>query len=150
MKLRSVFAILDKIIEIEKVGVLSTMDENNRPHMRWMTPTILHGREGFLYAVTSPKYAKIHQIAERDDVEWLFQNRTLNEIINVGGKMNLLDTPSAKSEVLEAIGPHLQIFWRVNREESDLVVLETVIRTISYFNPREGVRESFTLPGGAQ
>jgi pyridoxamine 5'-phosphate oxidase len=146
MDVHELLAKLSKILDSAKVGVLATVDGENRPHLRWMTPTMVDGRDGLLYAVTSPKFDKVKDLEGNPEVEWLIQTRPLDAIVTLRGSMSAINNPQLKSEILEAIGRNLQIFWRVNPDETDLVVLETVIREAEYMEPLAGVSEQVAFP----
>ncbi len=135
MDMRDMFRRLDRILESARVGILTTVDERGYPHSRWMTPGLVPGREGHIYAVTSPSFRKALEAASHPQVGWIFQTRSLDEIITAGGRITIIDNPSLKSEVQEALGTNLSVFWRVNPNEKDLVVLETVVEEMVYFNP---------------
>ncbi len=139
-------ALLDGIIEDAKTAVLATVDPDGYPHVRWMTPTLLGDRKGAIYAVTSPDFAKIAHLSENPKVQWMFQTRLLNRIASATGLVNVIDNSAMKAEVIEAIGRRLNVFWRVNKDPSRLVVLETVIEDAEYFEPMKGLHEhiSFT------
>ena len=137
-------SLLESLVEEAQVAVLSTVDPEGRPSMRWMTPGIVKGRPGSLFAVTSPHFRKVGHIEAHADVEWMIQTRDLNRICNVRGRVSPVDNPSLKSEVLEGIGKRLDIFWRVNRKV-DFLVLETVITEISAFRPLEQKRENVKI-----
>jgi general stress protein 26 len=129
------FRRLDRILENSRVGILTTVDERGYPHSRWMTPTLVPGREGYIYAVTSPSFQKTLEIVKHPQVGWIFQSKSLDEIVTSGGRITIIDNPSLKSEVQEALGTNLTVFWRVNPNEKDLVVLETTVEEMTYFNP---------------
>lgn len=115
--------------------------------MRWMTPAVVRGRDGFLYAVTSPDFEKAREVEANAQVEWMIQSKSLNEIIQVSGSMAIIDNPSAKAEVLEAIGGHLGTFWKLNPDESKMVVLETAIEQIKQTKPVSGEKNVVTIGG---
>lgn len=144
----ALLARLERIVEASKVGILTTVDSSGYPRSRWMTPTVVRGRPGFLYAVTSPDSVKAADMRERPKVQWFFQSKVLDEIFNVWGTATLVDNPQAKAEVLEAIGPNLQIFWRVNPDAKNLVVVETSVQELSCFYPMKGEREGASFGGG--
>ncbi|HCM25280.1 MAG TPA: pyridoxamine 5'-phosphate oxidase [Treponema sp.] len=139
---------LERLVEASKVGILTTVDADGFPRSRWMTPAILRGRSGTIYAVTAPDSAKCAHIRKSARVEWFLQSRILDEVISVIGTASLIDNPQAKAEVLESIGPNLQIFWRTNPDARNLVVVETVLEEISVFYPMENRRERFELESG--
>ncbi len=132
---------LERILSSAHTAVLATVDTDGNPHMRWMTPALIRGRPGVVFAVTSPRFAKANQIRSNPVVEWMFQPATLKTIISVRGRINLLDNPSIRTEVLEVLGPRLRTFWKVNPDVQDLLVLETVIEKASCFFPLSGERE---------
>lgn len=138
MDANALLEIMDRILERSRVGILATIDKEGKPRMRWMTPTTVRGREGFLYAVTSPEFDKALQLREKPDVEWMIQSKALDEVLTIRGKIQLVDNPSAKSDVQEALGGNLGTFWRVNPDETKLIVLETVIEQMIYFKPITG------------
>ena len=109
---------VEQILETTRAGILATLDQDGKPRMRWMTPAILQGRADVLFAVTSPDFEKVVQLATHPDVEWMIQTRALDQIVNLRGKMNILDNPSIRSEVMEHLGKQLTVFWRVNTEKN--------------------------------
>ena len=139
-------AALERLVETTNLAILANIDQEGNPRMRWMTPALLRGQQGSLYAITSPKFDKSSQLEKNDRVEWLFQTKALDEIMRVRGRVVLVDNPSLKADVVEALGGRLTVFWRVNPEASELIVLETVIDTIIYYRPTAGERQvvSFT------
>lgn len=139
-----IVAALDEIIDTAQVAVLATIDPKGRPTMRWMTPTIVRGRPGYLYALSSGECRKVHHVQASPAVEWLFQTPALNRIVTVQGRMSVIDNPQLKSEVLESIGPRLEVFWRVN-DKADFIVLETAIDQISLHQPMKQLQDTVIL-----
>jgi len=129
---------LERLLSLSKVGLLTTVDKEGFPHSRWMTPTMVKGRPDYLYAVTAPDSPKAGQIIVHPQVGWTFQSRVLDEIVSVSGSAELVVDPQLRAEVLEAIGPNLQIFWKVNGDSRNLVIVETRILEIGCFLPLEG------------
>ncbi|MFP4383459.1 MAG: pyridoxamine 5'-phosphate oxidase family protein [Spirochaetia bacterium] len=146
----AMYSNLERINETSKVAVLTTVDKKGEPRMRWMTPALLKGRRGAVYAVTSPGFAKAREAEENEKVQWMFQSKSLDEVMNLDGIIRVIDNPSIKSEVLEAIGGNLRVFWKINESESELVVLETVIHAMTYFKPMTGERTHVVLEAGKE
>ncbi|MFP4424947.1 MAG: pyridoxamine 5'-phosphate oxidase family protein [Alkalispirochaetaceae bacterium] len=145
MEGKAMLDVLERILEKSHVAVLSTVDGDGRPRSRWMTPAVVRGRRGFLYTVSAPHFEKIEQIQKNSSVSWLLQTRALDEVLEVVGKAQIIDNPALKSEVLEAIGGHLTTFWRVNPDETELIVIETVIDELTYLEPMKGEKVRSTL-----
>jgi general stress protein 26 len=145
MTRQELLARLGAILEETGTGLLATVDDEGRPRMRWMTPALLAGRSGALFALTSPGFAKAAQISGHPSVEWMFQSPSLKEIVTVRGRVNLVDNPSIRSELLEAVGPRLRAFWKLKQDERDLLVLETVLEEGSRYTPMTGDKVSVSL-----
>ena len=133
--------IVERILDNAKAAVLATCDAEGRPHMRWMIPAIVPGRPGAMFALTSPRFIKVAEIAAHPEAEWLIQSRTLDEVVNLRGRINVVDNPSLKAEILETIGHRLSTFWKICEDDMDFVVLETVIEGAVYYLPTRCKRE---------
>jgi hypothetical protein len=71
----------------------------------------------------------------------MFQTPTLHEVMSVRGPINVVENPSLRTEVLEALGPRLGTFWKLAHDARDLVVLETVVEEVTRFLPMEGRKD---------
>ena len=135
---------IDDLLGAATPGILATLDNNNQPHMRWMTPALLDGRPGALYAVTSPFFAKVMELDFCNKVQWMIQAPSLRDIITINGFVSIIDNPALKAEILETIGKKLFVFWKIN-PQTDFVVLETVISEATWFCPMTTTRETVTF-----
>lgn len=129
-----------KIIDEVNTAVLGTVDQEGKPDLRWMTPVMLRGRANALFTVTFPQAKKVRHILRNNQVQWLFQTKALDTVVTVEGRVNLLENPSIRNEVLEAVGPRLHAFWKVTPDERDLMVMETVIERAVYYKPMKGLK----------
>jgi len=148
MDSKSILDTLERVIESSKIAILATSDAAGQPHMRWMTPAVLRGREGSLFAVTSPEFEKAEQISQNPKVEWMVQSKPLDEIVRARGMMTMIDNPAVKAMVLEEVGSQLSTFWKSNPDPSQVVVLETVLEELTYEKPISGERTDVKLGGG--
>jgi general stress protein 26 len=97
---------LEMILNEAHTAVLATTDQEGRPHIRWMTPALLRGRSGAVYAVTSPRFGKVVQLEAHPEVEWMFQTPILDTIVTVRGRINIVDpscVPSGSSRGMRGI-----------------------------------------------
>lgn len=129
---------IDSILEDNKTAILATVDQNGAPHLRWITPGRIIEREYAIFMVSAKQLQKVEQIQNNPSAELMFQTRSLDKIINVRGKINILNNPSIRSEALEALGRHLHTFWNLHQPETDLVVLEFVIEEAIFYLPQKG------------
>lgn len=136
---------IEEIIEDSKAGVLASVDAQGRPHVRWMTPVVLGQWPDTIFAVTAPHFPKILQLDANNQVEWMIQTRALDQVVNVRGHMDILDNPSLKAQVMEAIGKRLTVFWTVNKDSTDFVILETVIDEAAWTVPIKNLKEIVTF-----
>jgi general stress protein 26 len=142
MELHKLMSKLDEIIDDSNAGVLSTSDINGVTHMRWMTPILLRGRKGVIYSVTSQDSRKVGQILKHPNVTWMIQTRSLDQVVTIYGKTNVLDNPSIKSELLETVGKRLTMYWKINEDLNDFVVLETEIERAVFYKPMKALSET--------
>lgn len=145
MNMQELRTVIETLVEDSKTAVLATVDRESRPHTRWVVPGCLRNRPGALYTVSGSGFAKIEQLLNNPNAQMLFQSRNLDKVVSVSGKMNILDNPSIRSEVLECLGARLKAFWKTNVSESDLVVLELVMEEAEYYVPMSGVKERVSL-----
>lgn len=145
MEKQEILGYIERILEEAKTAVLATVDDKGLPHMRWMTPATLRGREGALFAVAYRTSEKVKQVRSNPGVQWIFQSPALDRIVVVDGKVNIVDNPSIRSEVLEVVGARLRAFWKMYQDERDLLVLETVIEKAQYYLPMKGVKETVSF-----
>ncbi len=141
MKKHEMINLIEKLNEESGAGILATVGNDGTPRMRWMTPTTLKGRPGVLFAITAPGTAKREDLDKQPVVEWMFQSKTLNEVLKVRGTVNVLDNPALKSEIIQSLGRKLHVFWKINHE-ADFVVLETIIEEATYMKPLSGIKET--------
>lgn len=135
MKNDSVMTRVKDLVGEAGVGIFTTINEMGKPCSRWMTPIFLPRLPGALYAVTSRDFQKIGQLASNPNVSWIFQSKTLDRIATVTGTASIVRDSGLAAEVLEAIGPRLEVFWRFAGDPKKLVVMETVIESVSWFSP---------------
>ena len=140
---------IDKLLEQTKTGVMTTMDAEGLPRMRWMTPTIIRDRPFSLFCITTPESFKTLNIQNPSPVSWMVQNKNLTEVVNCQGSLYLANDPYIKSAVLEHVAKDLVVYWKAHPEETDFVVLETVFTSGSYFEPMTNKREFVTFESRA-
>jgi general stress protein 26 len=140
---------LEAVLSDARTGVLATVDADGNPRMRWMSPYLMEGQDNVLYAITSPNFGKIDDLQKNPDVQWMIQTRDLREIVTLKGRVTIIDNPSFKAQMIEKIGRKLTVFWKLNTETTDWVVLETRINEAVYFSPMKGLKETVDFMKGA-
>jgi len=148
MDARSLLNRTEEILEEAKAGLLTTVDERGNPHVRWMTPTMLKWRPGAIFCFTRPDSPKVSQIKNHPNVEWQIQNKSLTQIITLQGRVNVVENPALKNEVLETLGARLEMFWKVDLKKTDFIVLETILEEGIYYEPMKGTRQRIQWKGG--
>jgi len=145
MEKREILGYIARIIDEAKTAVFATIDEGGLPQTRWMTPALLRGRENAVYAVAYRTSRKVRHVAENPRAQWIFSSPALDRIAVVDGRVNIVDNPSIRAEVLEAVGERLRAFWKMYDDERDLLVLETVIERAQYYLPMKGMKETVSF-----
>lgn len=132
-------------LEESPQALLATVTPDGYPAMRYMTPSMVKGREGRLYAVTAASFPKVKDLQVHPQVSWMLTSPKTREVFSFRGRIVLVEDARFKAELLEEIGRGLETFWRLNDDPSDLVVLETVLESGEYFNPKTAEKVSLTL-----
>ena len=83
----------------------------------------------------------LSQLDAQGQIEWMIQTRALDQVVNVRGRISVVDNPSLKAQITEAIGRRLAVFWKVNGSSTDFVILETEIEEACWAMPLKGVKE---------
>lgn len=138
MRDESVMLKVKGLVDEVGVGIFTTISEAGRPCSRWMTPVFMPRLPGALYAVTSKESRKAKHLASNPNVSWMFQSKALDKIATVAGIAGLVKDPNLSAEVIEAIGPHLEVLWTYMGDPKKLVVVETLIDSVSWFKPLGG------------
>jgi general stress protein 26 len=138
---------IDRILEDSKTGLMTTLDAQGRPCPRWMTPRRIKGRPGCLYTVSESHAGKLEQVRRDPRVTWLIQEPSLNVVITLHGRAEVLEEPPLLQEFLEAVGKDLFMVWHLHpaQEHPHLVVVETVLEEASRFDSRSGKTLAFAL-----
>lgn len=123
------------LLDAVHFGVLATVDLQGNPRQRWMSPVFLPRFPDRIFAVTSERFTKIKEILANPRVSWMIQAPGLDCIATVTGTCMVVRDPMLSAEVLERIGPYLQVFWKFSGDPRSLVVLETVIEKATFFEP---------------
>ena len=141
---------IEKILDDAHAGILATVDAEGRPRLRWLTPVSLSQWPQTLFAVTAPQFPKVAQLDAQGQIEWMIQTRALDQVVNVRGRISVVDNPSLTAQITEAIGRRLAVFWKVNASSTDFVILETEIEEACWAMPLKGGKEvaRFGQPGG--
>ncbi|AFG37861.1 pyridoxamine 5'-phosphate oxidase family protein [Spirochaeta africana] len=113
------------IIDEAGVGVLATVDTENRPRVRWMTAATEKSRDGAVFTVSYRNAGKISQLEHNPHTQWLFSAGGKNAIVD--GQTHVVDNPAVKAGVMELLGSRLARFWEQDIDPEDIVVLETIV-----------------------
>lgn len=130
-----------KFIELlEEVGsgILASNGVDGSPSLRFVTPVPLERDFSAIYCLSHPESYKVGEIRKDPKVSWMFQSRKSGDIYNIKGECQILENPRLISEIMEELGTRLTTFWKVNPDPSEVIVLETVIKTAIVFNAGTG------------
>jgi pyridoxamine 5'-phosphate oxidase len=142
-----ILTIIESMIDETHAAVLSTVDSSGAPHSRWITPGILEERTGVIFMISGSNLSKVDQIKGNPYVNMLFQTKSLDKVVSVEGKVNIVENPSIRSEVLECVGKHLHAFWKINSPEKEIVVLELIIEQATLSIPLRGSKLTVKFAG---
>lgn len=150
MKMFELMTLLGTIADDAKAALLSTVDEQGVPQMRWVTPGCVPDRPGSIFIVTVLQFDKVAHVTKNPQATMLFQTLTLDKIVNIAGTVSVLKGPLILSEILEVVGKRLNVFWKKHAPQRELVVLEFAITSASLYLPQTGDVEWLQTDGEEQ
>lgn len=129
-----------KLINGSRAGILSTVDQDGRPELRWMS-TLAFDQFPVFCTLTAPDSRKVAQIEQHPDVNWLFFNDDRSMILNLIGKARVLnDTVTLKRVWQQVENKSLTYFLNQYGKAPGFVVIETVVETIECTTPKSALR----------
>jgi hypothetical protein len=146
MNAEGILGRIQEILYAHGAGILATVGEDGKPHVRWLAPHVFPTQPHVIYALTVPSFPKIGHLRSNPHVEWMFQSPSLDEVLTARGRVNVVNNPSLRAELLEAVGGRMRALWKLVDDVQDLSVLETVVDEATRYLPLEGSKE--TVPIG--
>lgn len=137
--------VLDRLLQDSKAAVFATVNTQNNPSVRWVTPGMLKRRPGYLYIVTASNANKVKHIQHHDTCELLLQSADFQIVVALQGKAQVTNDLGLTSDVLECLGKRLYMFWLNKPSDDELVVIEFKIEKASFHKADEGINELLSL-----
>jgi general stress protein 26 len=137
-----VLGLLKALIDGSHPGLLTTVDEANHPHARWMA-TLAFDNFPFVYSLTARKSRKLAHIAKNPYVDWTFSNENLSLVLNLSGIAKALSEPAQIKKVWRLVKDKSHAYFLDNFSENpEFVALETTVTGIECCIPQSGLRWS--------
>jgi len=134
-----VIGVAKRLIDGQHPGVLTTIDENGRPHARWMA-TLAFSDFPVIHTLTAPDSRKIAHIKAHPDVEWMFSNQDLTFILNLSGTAEVLTDTRAIKHIWKKIEDKSHAYFLHNFvRKPGFSVIETKVRRISGCIPQSSL-----------
>ncbi len=119
------------------IGILTTVSKNHRPHATWMG-TLASPSLDRLVTMTSPDSRKVQNILENPNVEWLFTNSTMTELVYLCGKGKVLkDMECIKTAWNQMPDKSRAYFLSHENVGITFLIIETQVESIEYRLPQE-------------
>jgi general stress protein 26 len=132
-----------RLVDGHHFGVLSTVDQNGNPEVRWMSTLSFDDFPRF-YTLTHPHSRKVEQIKRHPEVNWMFSNHDLSLILNLIGKARVLtDTPTLKRVWQKIENKSHAYFLQHYAKAPGFVIIETNVEVIECTSPRNALH--FTI-----
>ena len=76
---------IEEILDDAQTGIMTTIDDQGKASLRWMTPAVLKYPAPAIYCFSVPKCEKLKHLAANNNVVWMIQRRDLKEIVKDRG-----------------------------------------------------------------
>ena len=135
-----VIGLARSLVDGNHIGLLSTINLDGKPEVRWMSTLSFDGFPIF-HALTGPNSRKVKEIKAHADVNWMFSNHDLSLILNLIGKARVLsDTPTLKRVWRHVEDKSHAYFLNQYAKGPGFVVIETTVEEIECSSPKNGFR----------
>lgn len=123
-------SIARELIDGTHPGILTTVDPNGRPHVRWMATTSFDDFP-YIYTLTGPRSRKLSHIQRNPYVEWMFSGDDLTIVMNLAGRANILSDPAEIKRVWKRIEDKSHAYFLNNfSERPGVAVLQTEVEKV--------------------
>lgn len=142
LTLDQVIAAARKLIEQQLVGVLTTVDDQHRPHSRWMLGAVEGDGLSTLVSLSARGARKLDHLATNPNVCWLFADNQDNEVVTLLGTMRRLESPNMAEPVWQRLNQAAEKYaMNLLSEPENLWFegLQTTITQIEYMAPGKGL-----------
>ena len=96
---------------VQNVHVLATVDEQNRPQMRWMGTVVECPKHPWMFYLACGKNSrKMAQIAQNPSAQLLFSKPDYSECATLSGVAEAVDTPEIRQLLWEKI-PQMENYY---------------------------------------
>lgn len=127
------------LIDGHHPGVFTTVDEDGRPHARWMA-SLAFDNFPDIVTLTAPNSAKMKHIARHPSVNWMFSNYDLSLVINLHGTARrITDTASIKRVWRSVEDKSHAYFLEHFTERPGFAVIQTKVEEMTCCVPASGL-----------
>jgi general stress protein 26 len=137
-----ILGVMKSLIDGNHPGLLTTVDEKNHPHARWMA-TFAFEQFPHIYTLTAPDSRKLGHIGRNSHVEWVFSNENLSLVLNLSGEARTLAKAAEIKKIWRMVEDKSHAYFLKNfRERPGFAVVETLVTRVECTIPRFGYRWS--------
>lgn len=151
LTLEDTIAAAHRLIEQQLVGVLTTVDEDQRPHSRWMLGAVQGDGLGSLLSLSARGARKLDHLNANANVCWLFSDGHDNEVLTLLGTMQRLASPNMAEPAWQQLGKAAEKYAMNLLSEPENLWFEGLITTITqieYMAPGKGLTHPVVYPIG--
>lgn len=135
-----VIGLAKSLVNGKHPGILSTVDAEGKPQLRWMA-TLSFEEFPIFQSLTSSNSRKVAEIAHSPQVNWMFFNHDMSIVLNLRGTAKVIADPEEIERVKARIaGVDHAYFQNGFLEERGMVIVETTVETIECTLPKNSFR----------
>lgn len=134
-----IFGLIKQLVNGDHPGIFSTVDEQGRPHMRWMA-SLSFDELPWIYTLTDRESRKVRQIERHPAVSWMFCNSDLSLVLNLAGEARVLtDTPTVKRLWKQIHHKEHAYFLKNSQSGLGIAVIATRIQHVACTTPKSSM-----------
>jgi len=130
-----------RVVDLNPLGVMTTVDERGYPHARWMT-AITNDNLRTLLTLTAAGTRKVEHLRRCDKVCWLFQEEGQSDVVLLKGRATVEPSAVAAHESWDRMAQVARQYAAGPLSDDahlELLAILTHVETIEVLSPRLGL-----------
>ncbi len=130
-----------RVVDVNPLGVMTTIDEHGYPHARWMT-AVTNDNLRTLMTLTAAGTRKVEHLRRCDKVCWLFQEEGQSDVVLIKGRAEVTPGAVAAHEGWDRMAQVARQYAAgplSDEAHLELLAILTRVETIELLSPRLGL-----------
>lgn len=121
-----------EVVNNVRVGLLTTVDADNRPHARWMGIGALVEGVRVIYTISRSGARKLQHLEAHPEVCWVFSEPGYRRVATLHGRAYPDSSPLLRQKVWDHVFDR-HLLYCLQHEECEIIVLTTIVDRVELY-----------------